>query len=129
MNRIASLLIAGPGRGIGNGGQHLRRVRIYGEHLQSALAALCAERHDPVQLCGVGSVFWMYFSAERIDSHEAVTRYDGRRYARFAEQLLHEGVLVMPSGRWYVSAAHESSEMEATLDAVRRALDAPSVRK
>jgi glutamate-1-semialdehyde aminotransferase len=34
--------------------------------------------------------------------------------------LLDEGVLVLPDGRWYISAAHADEQIEATLAAAAR---------
>jgi glutamate-1-semialdehyde 2,1-aminomutase len=40
-------------------------------------------------------------------------------YADFILGLLDQGVLVLPDGRWYVSAVHTDEDVDRTLEAVR----------
>ena len=40
-------------------------------------------------------------------------------YNDFALALLDEGVLVLPDGRWYVSAAHTDEDIDRTLGAIQ----------
>jgi glutamate-1-semialdehyde 2,1-aminomutase len=47
---------------------------------------------------------------------------DKAMYSDFALALLDEGELVLPDGRWYVSAAHSDEDIGATLAAVDRAI-------
>ncbi len=103
-------------------GQMLRRVRSHGEQLQAGIRDACAAYGQPVRIHGVGSVFWTYFTATPIDDHRAFCAHDGRAYASFTERLLDQGVLVMASGRWYVSGAHDGTDLEQTLAAFRAAL-------
>jgi glutamate-1-semialdehyde 2,1-aminomutase len=43
-------------------------------------------------------------------------------YSDFALALLDEGVMVLPDGRWYLSAAHTDDDIDATIAAARRTL-------
>ncbi|MBD2848285.1 glutamate-1-semialdehyde 2,1-aminomutase [Paenibacillus sp. IB182496] len=71
----------------------------------------------------LGPVFHMMFTAESVvESFAAFGNRDAERYARFAELMLEEGVMLRPTGLWYVSAAHEEADIEATLQAMDRAL-------
>jgi glutamate-1-semialdehyde 2,1-aminomutase len=40
-------------------------------------------------------------------------------YEDFALALLNRGVLVLPDGRWYVSAAHTEDDIDHTIEAVQ----------
>ena len=47
---------------------------------------------------------------------------DKSLYSDFVLALLDEGVLVLPDGRWYLSAAHSDADIETTLAAAERAV-------
>ena len=47
---------------------------------------------------------------------------DGKLYSDFALALLDEGVLVLPDGRWYLSAAHTAEQIDRTLEIVETEL-------
>lgn len=71
----------------------------------------------------IGPVFHMMFTQQtEVNDFDAFQQRDAATYSRFAELMLEEGVLVRPSGLWYVSAVHEESHIQATLQAVERAL-------
>lgn len=70
-----------------------------------------------------GPVFNMMFTdMPAIEQFDQFQQRDAAKYARFAEIMLEEGVLVRPNGLWYVSTAHGDREIEETLSAVDRAL-------
>lgn len=71
----------------------------------------------------VGPVFHTMFTelAEVTNFDQFQTR-DAAKYSRFAELMLDEGVLVRPSGLWYVSTAHGDAEVAQTLAAIDRVL-------
>lgn len=103
-------------------GAALVRIEHLGERLQLGLRSVFAEADVPLQTSGHGSVFWTFIAPAPLGSPAALSRHDGTLYARFAERLLNEGVLVMQTGRWYVSAAHSESDIDATVHAARRVL-------
>lgn len=71
----------------------------------------------------IGPVFHMMFiEEERVEDFDTFNRRDGAMYARFAEWMLDEGVLLRPNGLWYVSAVHGDGEIERTLEAVDKVL-------
>ncbi|PYI55836.1 aspartate aminotransferase family protein [Paenibacillus flagellatus] len=69
----------------------------------------------------IGPVFHMMFIDEDEVTHfDTFQKRDAAKYAKFAEYMLDEGVLVRPNGLWYISAVHEPSHIEATLAAIDR---------
>ncbi|HLT57164.1 MAG TPA: hypothetical protein VKZ69_00135, partial [Limnochordales bacterium] len=86
-----------------------------------------ASKHGvPLLIHRVGPVFHTLFT-----DRSAVSRYeefaqcvDQAAYRRFSDELFRHGVLVRPSGLWYVSTAHEEADIEATLAAADRAFAA-----
>jgi glutamate-1-semialdehyde 2,1-aminomutase len=100
-------------------GAALTQLRSLGERLQTGLRLAFAERDLPLHITGHGSVFWTHLSVTAPVDLAAVAAIDKTPYATFAERLLNHHVLVMQTGRWYVSAAHRSVDIEQTLAAVR----------
>lgn len=69
----------------------------------------------------IGPVFHMMFIREAAVTHfDTFQKRDAAKYAKFAELMLDEGVLVRPNGLWYISAVHEPEHIEATLTAIDR---------
>jgi len=71
----------------------------------------------------IGPVMHMMFiDAEEVNDFDTFNQRDSARYARFAELMLEEGVLLRPNGLWYISTAHHKEDIEDTLSAMDRAL-------
>lgn len=92
-----------------------------GEKLRQGLEALLRAKGFAVVTSGVGPVFQVSFMEKPARNYRDTLSADRSRYSDFALALLDEGVLVLPDGRWYVSAAHSNEDIEATLDAANRA--------
>ncbi|MZQ81395.1 aminotransferase class III-fold pyridoxal phosphate-dependent enzyme [Paenibacillus sp. 5J-6] len=68
-----------------------------------------------------GPVFHlMFIDRTEVADFDTFNLRDSQLYTRFAEEMLHEGVLVRPNGLWYVSTAHGEKEVLETLAAVER---------
>lgn len=73
----------------------------------------------------IGPVFhFMFTNEEKVDHFDSFNKRDSAKYARFAELMLGEGILLRPNGLWYVSTAHGDEEVAGTLAAADRALAA-----
>lgn len=71
----------------------------------------------------IGPVFnVMFIDDAEVRSFETYNKRDAAKYARFAENMLYERILLRPNGLWYLSTAHTEADVEATLAAVGRAL-------
>ena len=75
---------------------------------------------------GEPAVFQLAFRAAPARNYRDTWSTDARKYSDFALALLDEGVLVLPDGRWYVSAAHTAEDIERTLEAAERAARPPA---
>ncbi|MCC6340699.1 MAG: glutamate-1-semialdehyde 2,1-aminomutase [Bryobacterales bacterium] len=92
-----------------------------GEALRHGIAAALRRAGLPVQTSGGGPVFQVSFQPSPAREYRDTLAADKAIYSDFAMALLDEGVMVLPDGRWYVSAAHTDSDVERTLAAVRAA--------
>jgi glutamate-1-semialdehyde 2,1-aminomutase len=84
------------------------------ECLRGAGIAVCTN--------GGGPVFQLSFQPEAPRNYRETLAADRRLYSDFALAMLDEGVMALPDGRWYLSAAHTESDIDATLEAARRTL-------
>ena len=106
-----------------NGGAVYGQMRTTGQRLMDGLRAIAAHHGHRLVVQGPGPVFFAWFLNQgEITSYRDHLRADAARYARFAELLLSEGIRVIPSGRWYLSAAHGDREVDLALEAADRAL-------
>jgi len=72
-------------------------------------------------ITGDGPVFTIHVQSETPRTYRDTLASDKQIWSDFALALLDEGVIILPDGRWYISAAHSADDIEATLAAVERA--------
>jgi glutamate-1-semialdehyde 2,1-aminomutase len=84
-----------------------------GAILQAGLTDAAAAAGVPVRLARAGSLLTVFFD-------------DDARFARFFHTMLDAGVMLPPSQQeaWFISAAHGRAELDASLEAARRAFAA-----
>jgi glutamate-1-semialdehyde 2,1-aminomutase len=98
-----------------------RDLQRRGQRLRSGLERILTERGYAICTCGEGSVFSVLFLEKQPRNYRDLLAENRHMYGDFAVALLDEGVLVLPDGRWYLSAAHTDADVEATLAAAARA--------
>ncbi len=96
-----------------------RGLRARADRLREGIAGALNEAGVPVIVSGDGPVFQVSFMDQPAKSYRDTLRARTALYADFALGLLDKGVLVLPDGRWYVSAAHTEEDIDRTLEAVR----------
>jgi glutamate-1-semialdehyde 2,1-aminomutase len=94
-------------------------IRKTGEALMAGIKELAREAGIPVLINGVGAVFHVSFThrAEMRDYWDTLDA-DVRARDVFLGALVESGIYPLPDGRWYVSTAHDSADVEASLAAV-----------
>lgn len=92
--------------------------------LAAGLQAVFADAETPLCVNRVGSMMTLFFNAGAVNGWEAVSASDREGFARFFHRMLDEGVYLPPSPfeAMFVSTAHTDADIQATLDAARRAL-------
>lgn len=100
----------------------LGEIQCRGLRLWAGLEKLFRAAGYAVVVQGTGAVFQVSFMEQPARNYRETLAADRRLYGDFAVALLDEGVLVLPDGRWYVSAAHTDDNIEATLHAVEGVL-------
>jgi glutamate-1-semialdehyde 2,1-aminomutase len=96
-------------------------MRERADRLRHGLESILrAEGHDVITT-GDGPVFTLHFMKNAPRTYRDTLAGRGDLYAEFAMGLLAEGVIVLPDGRWYLSAAHSETDIERTLAAAQHA--------
>ncbi len=92
-----------------------------GERLKQGLEHILRARGHAVVTQGCGTVFQLSFMDRPARNYRDTLAADRAKYSDFALALLDEGVLVLPDGRWYISAVHDDASVDLTLAAAERA--------
>jgi len=74
----------------------------------------------------VGSLLTLFFGLSEVGDYATALRADATRYGAFFRALLDQGVWAPPSQfeAWFVSAAHSDEDIENTITAAARAMEA-----
>jgi glutamate-1-semialdehyde 2,1-aminomutase len=99
------------------------RMRALGRRLMDGLMRLGEEHGHRIVAQGPGPVFFAWFLDEgEVKTYRDHLRADFARYARFAAAMLSQGVRLIPAGRWYLTCAHGTAEIDRALEAADAAL-------
>jgi glutamate-1-semialdehyde 2,1-aminomutase len=106
-------------------GAAYRRIEAAGARLIEGLRALAADKGTDLYVQGLPAAFNTSFGTTgpiRNYREYAATDLDTQR--RFLRALQDRGVRVTARGTWFLSAAHDDADIDATLAAASEALDA-----
>ncbi|WP_256757787.1 aspartate aminotransferase family protein [Cohnella sp. WQ 127256] len=107
-----------------NNGELFKRLERVSEALVEGLRVLLAAKEIPHVINRIGSVFHLMFTElKEVVHYSQFMARDAVKYSAFAEAALMEGVLLRPSGLWYVSAAHSMEDVQITLQRLESAID------
>jgi glutamate-1-semialdehyde 2,1-aminomutase len=106
-----------------NDGDALRHANRMGGELMEGIRSIAREKNVPLLVSGFGAAFALHFT-RRTDLREYrdILDDDKDALARFLRAAFAEGIHCLPDGRFYVSAAHQRQDVEATLAAISRIL-------
>jgi glutamate-1-semialdehyde 2,1-aminomutase len=104
----------------GDGGSIYKALHQRGERLRTGIESILRNAGLEVVTNGAGPVFDVSFMTRKARNYRDTLAADRTLYSDFALALLDEGILVLPDGRWYLSAAHTDEDLNTTLEAVHR---------
>lgn len=106
-----------------NDGAALRHANQMGRELMEGIRTIAREKNAPLMVSGFGAAFALHFTRRtEIREYRDVLDDDKEALKRFLFAALAEGIHSLPDGRFYVSAAHQRHDVEATLAAISRIL-------
>lgn len=108
------------------------------EHLEANAAEIYPRLHDlgqqliaalhealspvtPIQILGEGPCFCVHFLEEVPTRYRDLASSNTTLFEQFLLSLWNEGVLALPDGRWYISAAHTAADIAQTIQAIHAA--------
>lgn len=108
----------------------LKRPGVYeeleakGKRLADGMQQVFADAEVPLRINRVGSMMTLFFNAGEVTGWDSVTTSDRDGFSKFFHRMLDEGVYLPPSPfeAMFVSTAHSDADIDATIDAARRAL-------
>jgi glutamate-1-semialdehyde 2,1-aminomutase len=102
------------------------RLDAMAQHLCEGLQAAAGRIGVLVYTARVGSMFCAFFSAQPVSDYASANRADTAQFRRYFQALLADGVYVAPSQfeAGFVSTAHTDGDIERTIAAAERALEA-----
>ncbi len=100
--------------------------QLYGttERIKGGLRELLSERGMAADVSGEGPLFQVFFTDTTVTDYPGVLASDRARSRKFGNLCVERGLLVNPGEKFYVSLAHDTNDVERTLDAFEGALDA-----
>ena len=109
----------------------LQRPSVYedleskADRLAQGFGEVFASAEVPVQINRVGSMMTLFFSRGEVTGWHSGSESDKEAFSRFFHRMVNEGVYLPPSPfeAMFVSTAHTDDDLQATLDAARRALE------
>jgi glutamate-1-semialdehyde 2,1-aminomutase len=102
------------------------KLESLGSRLERGLTEAAKKAGVPARVNRVGSMFTLFFTnQEVVDFHSAKTS-DTERFKRFFRGMLERGIYLPPSQfeAAFISAAHTEADIDKTIDAARKALEA-----
>lgn len=100
------------------------KLEKLGARLEQGVRAILANKGLNYQFNRVGSMFCLFFTAEPIVDLASVMTADAAAFRKFFTSMLEQGIYMAPSPyeTGFISVAHGNAEIDATLEAMERAL-------
>jgi len=99
------------------------QINSLGDTMRRALGNLIAEREAPMGVTGLGSLFSLQFTAERVRDYRSAASNDDEMRRTMFLGLLNEGFVLSNRCAGCVSAPHTDADVDALVAAAGRVLD------
>lgn len=108
-----------------NNGAVYDKMRELSAKLTAGMEEAAKEAGIPLVINSAGTVFHTMIidTDEKVETFAQFQKRDQQKFEKLAELLLIEGVMVRPSGLWYISTAHTEEDIEFTISAFKKAVE------
>ncbi|WP_167630476.1 glutamate-1-semialdehyde 2,1-aminomutase [Listeria valentina] len=98
------------------------RFEKLGRMLKEGILSAAKEYQIPVTVNQIVGALTVFFTDKTVRNYEDAQNTDGEAFAQFFKGMREEGILLAASKyeAWFVTTAHTESDIEETLEAVRR---------
>jgi glutamate-1-semialdehyde 2,1-aminomutase len=93
-------------------GQSLNELNRLGDKVRSQLAEIFEEREWDVQVTGVGSLFNVHFTKEKVTNAVIAARADKKRLLEYNLELIANGIFFLPTHNGALSTAHSKADID-----------------
>lgn len=99
------------------------KMNKIGDEIQECFLSGAKEKGIPLVISGTGCVFSVHFEKQipPVD-YSDILKSNSKLYPQFRRKILEEGILLLPDGRWYISAVHTEKELSKTKTAILKAI-------
>lgn len=98
-----------------SGHQLYDAMHARGNRLRQGLLNVFARHAIPAKATGEGVCFQIHLQDATPREYRDTMAHNKALYSDFLLALLDEGILALPDGRWYLSAAHDDATIDSTL--------------
>ena len=97
---------------------HYEHMFALGARMRAELQQIAGSHGHTAYVSGYGSVFVLYFLADRPDSYDDLLRNDDRLFVAFQEKMIDRGHYVFPQSlkRSHISLAHTTAHVDRFLE-------------
>jgi len=101
-----------------------KRLELMCNRIGNGLRDIVEDAKIPAQVCGLASMFQIFFTDRPILNYEAAQTSDKAKFMRYQQQLMKRGVFVPPSQfeTCFISTAHTDEDLGKTLEAMDLAI-------
>ncbi|MEE8168705.1 MAG: glutamate-1-semialdehyde 2,1-aminomutase [Candidatus Hydrothermarchaeales archaeon] len=105
-------------------GRVYEKVNSYAARLRKGLESISSDCNLKTRICGIASMFQMYFTDEEITDYSTALKADREAFLKFQRGMLLKGVFLPPSQYEcnFISQAHGNAELEHTLTTAEEVL-------
>lgn len=105
-----------------NNGEAFHKMNDLADRFLENFEMLATQYSIPLVINRRGSLFNTIFTRlPKVTNFNDYINSDAKLFAKFAEILLNEGVLIKPTGLWFLSAGHTHKDIDETLEVVEKA--------
>ncbi len=93
-------------------GKHIQRLNRSGDKIRKQMQQIFEEQHVDVQTTGIGSIFNVHFTKNRVRSARDVFEADRKQLVDYGLTMISNGVFFLPGHTMVTSTAHSESDLE-----------------
>jgi glutamate-1-semialdehyde 2,1-aminomutase len=99
------------------------RLDVLGDRLRAGVKSLLRRRKHPGLITGVGSLFWLHWTAKRLTDGRSAQPVDRDKPGRVFMGLLNEGIILSQRGLGACSLVMTEAEVDRFVEALGHVLD------
>jgi len=105
-----------------NNGEAYQKMNSMADRLINEMELMAKQYNLPLVINRHNTLFnTMFNKSSKVTDLKTYLNSNKELFTKFAETLLHEGILVKPTGLWFLSAGHSHKDIDQTIAAIEKA--------